>query len=237
MMDNWLEITVGVYLLGMILYGHYKGLIRLAVSMLALIATLVIVHFAMPKIMVFVRDNTPVYTWIAEGMKESIGIGADAPDIQMPAEQRIMIENLNLPEDVKQMLLENNNSQMYQILGVDAFAEYIGNYLANLIMNSIGFVVLFLAVYILLHLIMKWLDLIAKLPILYGMNHLAGAILGGIQGLFFVWIAALFVTACASTSWASLVLSQIEASPWLSFLYRYNLVSKIALGILKGILS
>lgn len=236
-MDNWLEITVGVYLLGMILYGHYKGLIRLAVSMVALAATLVIVHFAMPKITVFVKENTPVYTWIADGMKETMGIEEDLPDIQMPAEQRMVIENLNLPDDVKQILLENNNSQMYQILGVDAFAEYIGNYLANLIMNSVGFVVLFLAVYILLHLIMKWLDLVARLPILYGMNHVAGAILGGIQGLFFIWIAALLITACASTSWASAVLSQIEASPWLSFLYHYNLVSKMALGILRGILS
>lgn len=236
-MDNWLEITVGVYLLGMILYGHYKGLIRLAVSMVALAATLVIVHFAMPKITVFVKENTPVYTWIADGMKETMGIEEDLPDIQMPAEQRMVIENLNLPDDVKQILLENNNSQMYEILGVDAFAEYIGNYLANLIMNSVGFVVLFLAVYILLHLIMKWLDLVARLPILYGMNHVAGAILGGIQGLFFIWIAALLITACASTSWASAVLSQIEASPWLSFLYHYNLVSKMALGILRGILS
>lgn len=236
-MDNWLEITVGVYLVGMILYGHYKGLIRLAVSMVALVATLVIVHFAMPKITVFIKENTHVYTWIADGMKETMGIEEELPDIQVPAKQRMVIENLNLPDDVKQILLENNNSQMYQILGVDAFAEYIGNYLANLIMNSLGFVILFLAVYILLHLIMKWLDLVARLPILYGMNHVAGAILGGIQGLFFLWIAALLITACAGTSWASAVLSQIEASPWLSFLYHYNLVSKMALGILRGILA
>ena len=46
-MDNWLEITIGVFLLGMVLYGHWKGLIRLALSMLALIVTLVIVRFAM----------------------------------------------------------------------------------------------------------------------------------------------------------------------------------------------
>ena len=37
-MDNWLEIVVGIYLLGMILYGHYKGFLRLAVSMAALVS-------------------------------------------------------------------------------------------------------------------------------------------------------------------------------------------------------
>ena len=29
---NWLEIAAAVYLLGMVLYGHHKGFIRLAVS-------------------------------------------------------------------------------------------------------------------------------------------------------------------------------------------------------------
>ena len=47
-MKNWLEIVVGVYLLGMILYGHYRGFIRMAVSMVALIATFAIVRIAMP---------------------------------------------------------------------------------------------------------------------------------------------------------------------------------------------
>lgn len=237
-MDNWVQIVVAIYLLGMILYGHYKGFIRLAVSMAALIVTLVIVHVAMPKAAVFIKENTPVYSWIAEQTKTTIesAIGIE-DDIQVPAEQRQVIEGLSLPKDVKQMLLENNNSRMYEILGVNAFVEYIGNYLANMILNWAGFVIMFLVVYILLRLVMKWLDIMAKLPVLSGMNQIAGAILGGIQGLFFLWLISLLLTACASTFWAAPILRQVEASPWLSFLYHYNLLSKLAVGILRGILS
>lgn len=237
-MDNWVQIVVAIYLLGMILYGHYKGFIRLAVSMAALIVTLVIVHAVMPKAAVFIKENTPVYSWIAEQTRGTIesAIGIE-DDIQVPAKQRQAIEGLNLPEDVKQMLLENNNSQMYEILGVNAFVEYIGDYLANMILNWIGFVVMFLAIYIFLRLIMKWLDIMAKLPVLSGMNQIAGAILGGIQGLFFLWLVSLLLTACANTFWAASILKQIEASPWLSFLYHYNLLSKLAVGILRAILS
>lgn len=237
-MDNWVEIVVAIYLLGMILYGHYKGFIRLAVSMAALIVTLVIVHVAMPKAAVFIKENTPVYSWIAEQTKTTIesAIGIE-DDIQVPAEQRQVIEGLSLPKDVKQMLLENNNSRMYEILGVNAFVEYIGNYLANMILNWAGFVIMFLVVYILLRLVMKWLDIMAKLPVLSGMNQIAGAILGGIQGLFFLWLISLLLTACASTFWAAPILRQVEASPRLSFLYHYNLLSKLAVGILRGILS
>lgn len=237
-MDNWLEIVVGIYLLGMILYGHYKGFLRLAVSMAALIVTLVIVHIAMPKVSVYVKENTPIYTWILENIEETMAEALKMDEeISMPAQQRMVIEGLSLPQDVKQMLLENNNSQMYEILGVNAFVEYIGSYLANIILNWAGFVVLFLFVYIMLRLIVKWLDIMAKLPVLSGMNKLAGAVLGGIQGLFFIWIVSLLITACSSTSWALAILRQVEASKWLSFLYHYNLLSKLALGILKGILS
>lgn len=235
-MNNWVEIVVAVYLLGMILYGHYKGFIRLAVSMATLIVTLIIVHVAMPKVTVFIKENTPVYSWIVEHTKNTMesAIGIE-DDIQMPAKQRQAIENLPLPQDVKEMLLENNNSQMYEILGVNAFIEYIGNYLANMILNWVGYVIMFFAVYIFLRIVMKWLDIMAKLPVLSGMNQIAGAILGGVQGLFFLWLMSLLLTACASASWATAILRQVEASAWLSFLYDYNLLSKLALGILKGI--
>ena len=48
-MRNWVEIAVGVYLLGMVLYGHYRGFIRQAVSMFALAATFAIVNLGMSK--------------------------------------------------------------------------------------------------------------------------------------------------------------------------------------------
>ena len=40
-MKNWLEISVAAYLLIMVLYGHYRGAIRMAVSVTALAATFV----------------------------------------------------------------------------------------------------------------------------------------------------------------------------------------------------
>ena len=43
-MENWLEIAAGVYLLAMVLYGHYRGFIRLAVSLAALAAALLLVY-------------------------------------------------------------------------------------------------------------------------------------------------------------------------------------------------
>ncbi len=238
-MKNWLEIAVGIYLLGMVLYGHYRGLIRLAVSMAALAITLVTVHFAMPYVGTFVKDKTPIYAWITDSVSDAFGVSKaeELPDAQMPAAQRQFIEEMHLPEDLKNVLIENNNREVYAALGVDAFAEYIGNYLANVVIQFVGFVVLFLVVYISLKLLAGALDLVAKLPILSGMNQLAGALLGGFEGLFFLWLAALLITVFSAFSWASALLEQIAASPWLLFLYRYNLISRLLLGVVRGIIA
>ena len=39
--EHWLSVGVGVFWLSMILYGHYRGLVRIAVTMSALILSLV----------------------------------------------------------------------------------------------------------------------------------------------------------------------------------------------------
>ncbi len=38
--EHWLSVGVGVFWLSMVLYGHYRGLVRIAVTLLALILSL-----------------------------------------------------------------------------------------------------------------------------------------------------------------------------------------------------
>ncbi len=270
-MKNWVEIVVGVYLLAMVLYGHHRGLIRLVVSITAMVITLIAVNISMPYVTSFVKEKTPVKEWIvnaindgiSQGIQDNIdeslsnlppeiaagisgGLNLDEADASMlqglgivdtPAQQRKILEELPLPDEIKDLLIENNNNEVYGMLGVDAFTEYVSNYLAGLIIHIVCYVALFIIIFIALHLLAAALDLVAKLPVLSDVNKLAGALLGGVQGLFFLWIAALLLTACSGMSWAASILEQVQASAWLSFLYRYNLLSRIVLGILKGIIA
>ena len=71
---HWLEIAAAVYLLAMVLYGHYKGFIRRAVSAAAMIITLVAVNVAMPYVTNWLKNDTPVYETMKDNMAESIGI-------------------------------------------------------------------------------------------------------------------------------------------------------------------
>lgn len=234
-MENWLSIVVFVYLIGMVLHGHHKGFIKLAVSMAALVASIIIVHIAMPNITRLLKEKTPVYTTIQESMGKMAETYIGSLDSQeLPAYQRLAIEKMDLPQQLKNALIENNNNEVYQMLGVNAFIDYISSYLANLILNTISFVAMFILVYVIIQILMSWLDLVAKLPILSGINQLAGAVLGGLQGLIFLWILCLIVTACSSTEWGRAIIRQIESSAWLSFLYDFNILSRIVMGAIKA---
>lgn len=232
---NWLSIGTALFLLVMILHGHYRGFLRIAVSMVALIVTLVIVRMGTPYVTGFLLQNTGIHSAM-EGVLMNMAGATGVPEekVQLPAGQRTLIEELNLPEQMKTALIENNNNEVYRLLGADVFMDYIGKYLTNMALNVVCSIVLFFVVYIGIRLLMSWLDLLARLPILSGMNQIAGAILGGMQGLLVIWALCMIVMACSATDWGTVVVAQIEESPWLLFLYKNNIFNWLITGILNS---
>ena len=57
---NWVVLTVGLIFLLCILMGIYKGAVRIAVSLVTTLLTLVIVFFASPLVANLIEDKTPL---------------------------------------------------------------------------------------------------------------------------------------------------------------------------------
>ena len=233
-MQNWLSIAAAVYLAAMVLIGHYRGFIRMAVSAVALVVTLVAVNIAVPQVTSYLRNNTEVYQTVEEAVRQAIGMDESA-DADTPAVQRQKIEELELPELFKAELLENNNHEVYSLMGVDTFSRYVTGYLVSQIMNLAVYILLFIVIFGALEIIAKCLDIVARLPILSGVNKLAGAALGGAEGLIFLWLAFLLITAFSTTEWGMHLNRMIGSSSWLSFLYDNNLLSKFVMSLIAGI--
>ena len=236
-MEHWLSFAVGIYLLAMVLHGHYRGFFRMAVTFGALVLSIAIVPMVMPLVTSFLKEHTGIHSMVRQSVLET-AMGEEAgavwqEHIQLPAQQRQVIENLQLPETIKKALVDNNNSEIYRILGVDTFFDYVATYLADMALNLAGAVVLFLAVFVGLRILVRWLDLVARLPVIHGINQIAGAILGGCQGMLYLWIACLVTDLCSKASWAQAILTQIQDSLWLCFLYQNNLLGWIFFSVLK----
>ena len=155
-------------------------------------------------------------------------------DIQAPASQRTVIEGLKLPQSIKDMLIENNNSEFYNILGVEQFTEYITACLADMAIHVVCSVLIFVLSYVLIRFLIHWLDLIARLPIICGLNQLAGAFLGLAQGLLILWIAGIVLKFFEAAPIGQILEQQIRASSWLSFLYQYNPLDFLLSGFIGG---
>lgn len=229
---HWLSFLMGAYLVGMALYGHYRGFLRLAVSMATLVLSLGAVRMAMPPLTAFLKENTGIHQWMQESLEEAIGLEGITGNMNLPAQQRAAIEEMPLPKSVKQMLVENNNEEIYRILGVDGFIDYIASFLAGRIINAMAFVLLFITTNVGLHILSRCLNLIARLPVLYGLNQIAGAVLGVMMALSYFWVACLALNIFVSTDWGNYILSSIEQTPWIAWLYHNNMLSQFFLSIL-----
>jgi hypothetical protein len=238
-MEHWLSIAAAVFLVCMVLYGHYRGFLQIAVTMSALVISVLFVRVATPQITTLLKENTAIQHTIQQAMIHAVGGGElleDSGNVSRESSyQRMVIEQLNLPEQMKEALLENNNSEVYQLLGVETFVEYLGSYLADMIINLVGSVILFAIVYIGLRVLVHALNLVARLPILCGMNQVAGSVIGLIRGLLWLWAFFLIISIFSGMQWTVPLQEQIRSSVWMSFLYNNNIYNKIFIGIIRGL--
>ena len=132
---NWLFWVVVVFLGYHVIDGLRRGFIRKAVSAVSLVITLVLVTYLTPQITTFIQDHTSIHEKLSEKCSEIL-LNSNYNET-LKTDQVLIIEDLELPENIKEMLLENNNTESYDLLKVSGFHEYIGAYIANLIINAL----------------------------------------------------------------------------------------------------
>ena len=175
---NWLLYgTIGILAVGVIV-GYMKGALRIALSLAAAVATWILVVILTPYAADAVIQYTPVDDWIeercesvltanmTEALREQTGIETQAngeenldlsdlmdrlSDIEVSRqEQAEIIENSNIPEIFKEYLQENNNKEIYGMIGANSFADYIAKGITHLVVQILTAIVLFLVISIVL---------------------------------------------------------------------------------------
>lgn len=149
-------------------------------------------------------------------------------------EQMKIIENLKIPQMLRQELMDNNNVQGYAKLAVDNFKGYIVGYLATLILNILSFVAAAIVVFLVLRLIFMALNIFASLPLIHGLNQAMGIVLGLLQGVLFIWVLLLLITIFSGTDIGHKLMLMVNESEILSFMYNTNFLMKILMHAMSG---
>ena len=108
-----------------------------------------------------------------------------------------------------------------QALGLE---DAVSGYLADQILQALALLVTLLLVGVLVRGIAFSLGLAARLPVLHGINKLAGLVFGFAEGVLVVWIFFFLITVFSTTEWGGSMLSMVSDSRILTWLYQENLL-------------
>ena len=233
---NWLTIAVILFIVLMLAWGAFRGLIKMVISVTSLVLSFVLVIALHDPVENLVKNNTSLEAAIEKTVRTYITdhVDAAAAKTSLSAKENIetQIEKLNLPAPIKDALKKglNEDNGVYQAISQKAatLSDYLTLRLTAMAFSALIYLFLFIAVRIIILIITLVLKSLSKLPVLRQVNSLAGAFAGLILALFFLWIGGLVITAAAGTSWGQEALRLISESRFLTFIYRSNIFVKMS---------
>lgn len=159
---------------------------------------------------------------------ESLGI--ESEDIlkvigEIPKDAQIkQIEESPLPVFLKDIILENNNAEIYKEMGVTSFPEYVAYYISRMVIKILAFLITFLLAIIIVKALIVAVDILGELPVLGLFNRIGGAAVGALSALLLVWVGFLVMTLLYSTTVGKACFEMIDQSQILTFIYDKNIL-------------
>lgn len=231
---TWLGIAVLALIAAACIMGFRKGFVKEIVSVFFMLISFLLVWAVNPYVNTFVKEYTPVYDTIQDKCQTLVSEQIGNKKTLDKEEQNQVMENMELPDLLKNALVENNTAETYRYLAVSTFTEYISDSLAVMTVNGISFLISFVLSAAVIKLLGFILNVLTKLPVINGINKIAGAAVGGIKCIIFIWIAFLVLTLLCNTTLGQQGMALIQQDAFLNFLYSQNVFVKVFMSVFYG---
>ena len=234
MMDgNWLMVVTIVILAAGALLGYINGLIKTVLNLVIGAVTLVLVLLLSPRVSSYLQTQTSLPNYIesrveavvweqAEGMLEN-----SQEQILDLAGQQKLVESLPFLPMLTETLLEKEAVNGYAEQGMEAFVAGISHIISDQIVVLLAYFATFLIVFFILRVAALLLNLLEHMPLLHGINKLAGLFFGLAEGLLAVWLLGLVLTLAGTSEISRSAARCIGENSFLAALYGNNLLQKI----------
>lgn len=252
---NALTIAVILIFIICMAIGYMKGLFRTLLGTVATIIALVLAYLLTPIVSQIIINYTVIddyienktYTAIREQVKKQAekklqesGVPEAEAKLNESQLEQIMnsalnksqqveaIRSLSLPGYIKTSLLDNNHDEIYEKLQVDNIYRYISKYIAYMIVNLLASILTFLLLRLLLIIFTITVNAaVRNIPLVAGVDHMGGMLLGMITSVILSW---LFLLIC-SAIFGSGCDDMINESSFLTALNNKNLIINIVTDI------
>lgn len=227
---NWLFIVVIIFFVSCVLRGYRKGFLRILYSLISIIVTIVFVTITAPYIADFIAQNTEIQATLEEKCLEHIRAAAEKNMEEEAQENKEKLDDagVSLPEGIWEELIDSGMGITDDVLGQAGIYEMLATNMARFIVNGIAYFVALLVVTIVLFIIARMVNLVAKLPLVRNVNHFLGVLAGAIQGVILIWVFFYLIAICCTSSFGITMISYINQNGLLTWLYNNNLVLYLA---------
>lgn len=220
---NFLALIAIVVLVGFAISGFNRGFVKLFISLISMLLTFYLVWTITPTIAEYLIENTTIYENVKESLDNKFADQNSVRDNTIYENQVETINSYDLPSLLKESLLSNNNEESYQLLVVTIFEDYVSAFLARMVIKISAFLVTYIMTMIFLKMTFLSMEIIAKIPIISGINRLAGLFFGVLEGFFIVNIGLLVIAFVLGDK----IIPIIFDSRILRYMYDNNIILRI----------
>lgn len=225
-MNYTVDIIIIIILLLSIFYFAHKGLISSILKSCSWLISILVTYLLYPFVSSLIR-RTIVFDFLRETIYTVMGL--DSISATGGSSQITAINALTLPESLKTMLIDNNNSVIYDLLNVNSLQEYIAGYIANIILNIVISILVFFIIKFGMRFVITALNIAVKLPVVRQLNSLGGGLLGLFWGVAIIWSVMAITTLLIASPVFNDLIDAINNSFLGSILYDNNFIMNVLL--------
>ncbi len=233
-------VCIGLLLIGF-LTGCQRGFLKALVSVLLMGASFAAVWFINPYVRDFLDEHTKIQSTIESGCREfvekklsnavqnggkiladktSSGVSSLIGTLELPGLLEEQLEKTDSVAEAAEKLAEDvEDISSYEMSSV---AYSISEKLADIAMSCLSFLVTFFLVSILIRILTFAVSLFSKIPVISGINRLAGGFLGTGEFLVIIWLVMMTATLLCNLEAGQKALELIHADTIADTLYRWN---------------
>ena len=193
--DNIVFLCLAAFIIVMVWLGKQRGFIDRILSLGSVVVTLIAEITLFPHIMKYLGENEAIREFCLNTMQGFMHIDKESPA-----------------------------SPLYDLLGLDTFAENAAELMETVAAKLIVFVLLFIVMRIIIRLLSAFANGLKKIELIDSIDRMLGMIAGFIEAVILIWIFMLVISGFPNNAFCGFVLKQIEHNPLLLTIYNQNLL-------------
>ncbi len=217
---NYLLVICGIILIGSIIRGATKGMLRIVFGVVAWIMLILFVNYGSTYVHDYINVNTQLPSVVQEKINERLhdkytvseeeqaGTGEDAVLFSVPA-------------TIRNKVLETVRNSVEETITLIAIE------LTDAAIKGISTILCVVAGIILLFLIDKLLKLVGLAPGIHGFNRTLGIVAGTLEGLLIIWLLMYIADCFPTTTYGEFIHEYTESSQILLILKESNIIARI----------